>query len=85
MIKNPLLKTFWIECSGSAVAGFGVTAFSREDAFDLLNTLGHSFKPDDPQVCITEGIRIEDLDQEHIVPNVGPLAFRGVWYPCANF
>jgi hypothetical protein len=82
MIKNALLKTFWIEPLGSKVAGFGVTAFSCEDAFQLLNASGHSFSIDDPQVRVTEGIRVEDLD--HVVPNMGPVVFRGVWYPCAN-
>lgn len=84
MIKNPLLKTFWIEAPGSNVAGFGVTAFSCEDAFELLHACGHSFSPDDSQVRVTEGIRVEDLDQQHIMPNIGPLILRGVWYPCAN-
>lgn len=82
--NNPLLKTYWIESPRSNIPGFGVTAFSREDAFQLLDACGHSLSIDDPQISVTEGIRIEDLDQEHIVPNIGSLVFRGVWYPCDN-
>ena len=33
---------------------------------------------------LIKGIRIEDLDQKNIVPNIGPMQLRGVWYPAAN-
>jgi hypothetical protein len=63
---------------------FGVTAYSVEDAFELLKVAGHMLSRDDPNFRITEGIQVEDLDQMHIVPNMGPMVFRGVWYPLNN-
>ncbi len=36
------------------------------------------------QVVVRTGVRIQDLDQRNVVPNIGPLQFRGVWYPCMN-
>jgi hypothetical protein len=38
--------------------------------------------PDDiSDFKIIEGVRVADLDQKHIVPNIGPIIVRGVWYP----
>jgi hypothetical protein len=84
VIKNPLLNTYWIKSSSTAGFGFGVTAYSREDAFWLLGEAGYALQPDDPGVEIAEGIKTSDLEQNHVVPNIGPLLFRGVWYPFAG-
>jgi len=84
VITNPLLKTYWIESPSIRGLGCGVTAFSRDDAFQLLSASGYTLSPEDPAIRITEGIQIADLDQNHVVPNMGPLVFRGVWFPRAN-
>jgi hypothetical protein len=84
VITNPLLKTYWIESPALRSLGLGVTAFSRDDAFQLLNASGYTLSADDPSLRVTEGIAVADLDQNHIVPNMGPIVLRGVWYPCAN-
>jgi hypothetical protein len=84
VIKNPLLKSFWIESRRDRPRVFGVTAYSVEDAFELLNVAGHVLSRDDPNSRITEGIQFADLDQMHIVPNMGPIVLRGVWYPLNN-
>jgi len=84
MITNPLLKAYWIEAPAIPHLGLGVTAFSRDDAFQILSASGYTLSPDDPTVRVTEGIQIADLDQYHIIPNMGPIIFRGVWFPRAN-
>ena len=84
VIKNPLLDTYWIKSSSMRGFGFGVTAYSREDAFRLLGEAGYVLQPDDPDLKIIEGIKPSDLDQNHVLPNSGPLILRGVWYPFAN-
>ncbi|HCN30769.1 MAG TPA: hypothetical protein DIT64_19015 [Verrucomicrobiales bacterium] len=84
MITNPLLKTYWIESPAIGFLGLGVTAFSRDDAFQLLSASGYVLSPEDPSIRITEGIQVADLDQNHIIPNMGPIVFRGVWFPRAN-
>jgi hypothetical protein len=62
-----------------------VTAFSREDAFQLLRDGDCPLSPYDPAVRVTEDIKFADLDQDHVVPNMmGPMLFRGIWYPLAN-
>jgi len=85
LIKNPLLVTFWITFQGGTFErSYGVTAYSLEDAMALLRK-HHLARPDfDRPMHVKEDIRLEDLDQGHIVPNCGPLVFRGVWYPCSN-
>lgn len=84
MIKNPLLKTYWIECPSIHPLGFGVTAFSRDDAFQLLGASGYILPPDESAIRVTEDIQMADLDQNHVAPNMGPIIFRGVWFPSAN-
>jgi hypothetical protein len=30
---------------------------------------------------VIEGITVAELDPRHVVPNMGPIAVRGMWYP----
>lgn len=65
--------------------GLGVTAYSKEDAFFLLEERGFdTWYQGAREIKTLEGVTIEELDQSNIVPNVGPLQLRGVWYPAAN-
>jgi hypothetical protein len=61
----------------------GVTARSLEDAFALLDQHGYAFHRNGP-VVVRENVTVEDLDQGHVVANMGPIVFRGIWYPCLN-
>ncbi len=87
MQNTRALDTFWIEFprDENFVLGIGVTAFSQEDAFLLIKERGidHWFEGA-RETKITSGVRIRDLDQRNVVPNIGPLQLRGVWYPCMN-
>ena len=81
------LETFWIEYSQDEnfVLGIGVTAFSQDDAFFLFKEHGIDYWLDGArETKITSGVRIGDLDQRNVIPNIGPLQLRGVWYPCMN-
>ena len=61
--------------------GCGVTAFSREDALSLVQETvfrGQSL----PEIAsITKGIDISKLDANHVLPNMGNVVLRGVWFP----
>ena len=59
--------------------GIGVTAYSREDAEQLISEMDSSVNKD--VVAIIEDVDIRTLDQGHVIPNMGPPNFRGVWYP----
>jgi hypothetical protein len=66
--------------------GFGVTARSLEDAISIIRALDYGrFLPDNlADLRVTEGVTIADLDQLYVVPNMGPIAVRGMWYPFTN-
>ena len=83
MDKGLLLKRYWFEVENSL--GFGVTAYSLEDAEHLLAEAIYSRRAQPLRIVkIVEGVDIRDLDQGHVIPNMGPPNFRGVWFPCLN-
>ena len=76
-----MLMPFWFHTDRGL--GFGGTAESRQAAEKLLRDyryLGGNLHI----VGVTENIRFEDLDQNHVVPNAGPMVVRGIWYPRHN-
>ncbi len=80
--NDPHLRRFWFTVPGTS--GIGVTAYSRSEAEDLAREasirLGPSFEPSG----VTEDVDVRDLDQTHVVPNMGPPNFHGVWFPRFN-
>jgi hypothetical protein len=78
-VNTDLLTTYWFECEIGL--GVGVTAFSFEDAVNLLqndSTLG-CFNPSFER--FKANVQISDLDVNHVIPNMGVMQFRGIWYP----
>ena len=82
MLKDPNLHRYWFAVPD--FLGVGVTAYSVGEAEtlarDVCAQLGWSFDP----TAVTEDVDVRTLDQNHIVPNIGPVNFRGVWYPRFN-
>jgi hypothetical protein len=80
------LRAFWISFPKHPgfPLGLGVTAWSRADAFHLLEEVGYDFHLRANEVSIREGITIDDVEEFHVRPNSGPMIVRGVWYPCLN-
>ena len=79
---NSILTVYWIESPDVASPfGFGVTAFSVEDAFRLLRKAGINVPQDVSKYRVKENIKFADIDPHHIGPNMGPIVVRGVWYP----
>jgi hypothetical protein len=83
------MRRFWIEFEsvlgrhlhpGLTKAGCGVTAFDLDDALTLL---GENVFPDGvPKIGkIVEDVDISTLDQGHVLPNMGNVLVRGIWYP----
>ena len=75
---NPLHR-YWFNVPG--LLGFGVTAFSVDDAFFLLEAEGYLI---DRSTDIIVDVDVSTLDSKHVLPNAGPSSFRGVWFPCQN-
>jgi len=82
--SNTHLIPYWITFRNQRFQQLGVTAYSLQDGFRLLAVQGYTFDPEADISTIQEHIRIAELDQRHVVPNMGPIIVRGVWYPCLN-
>jgi hypothetical protein len=81
------LRRFWIRLSEDGVnpsrRGYGVTAFDESDALAILR---HLVFQDDaetmPEVVeLVPDVNVRDLDQGHVVPNMNPPNWRGIWFP----
>ena len=82
VLKDPHLHRYWFTVPGHI--GVGVTAHSVGEAVALARDVCAQLDwPFDPG-AVTEDVDVRDLDQNHIVPNIGPVNFRGVWYPRMN-
>jgi hypothetical protein len=87
MIENARLETYWITFpkNPNLVMAIGVTAYSVADAFQLIEEQKiSSWFAEALELSIRCGIRFEDIDIGHVSPNMGPMQFRGVWYPAMN-
>jgi len=75
-----MLKRYWLETNNQNrfPLGIGVTAFSEQDLKNILNE-----KIGEP--IIIESIimikSIDELEQNHVVPNMEEFVSRGVWFP----
>lgn len=79
------LRRFWFEFDPSADVppgarlGCGVTAVSRDDAERLIR---EGFGCDLPPVRrVIKDVDVTTLDEGHVLPNIGDVSVRGVWYP----
>jgi hypothetical protein len=76
-----MLIPFWFKTS--AGLGYGVTASSQDEAMQLLHVFGYP-RSGEEITEIVPGIDFATLDQNHVVPNAGPVTVRGVWFPIHN-
>lgn len=81
-MNKRLLQRYWFETREHL--GFGVTAYSVDDAKSLIEGAACRLGWDYEVLEIVEDVDVRDLDQGHVVPNMGPPNFRGVWYPNLN-
>jgi hypothetical protein len=73
-----MLRWYWFKTEKGP--GFGVTAFSVEDAEGLLYAA--RFDIGEPKVVeVVENVDIRDLDQRQVVANMGSPYRRGIWFP----
>lgn len=80
--ETSLLVPFWIEVQNIVPNKFGVTAYSVDDAFLILEKFGFSINKN--HASITKNIKFTELDQNHVVPNMGLILRRGIWFPNLN-
>ena len=80
------LRRFWFRFESlpkftSLQLGCGVTARDYEDALSILGETVFSRQTIPPIQNVIEDVDIGSLDQGHVVPNMEPPIFRGVWFP----
>lgn len=61
--------------------GFGVTALSRLDAERLIKEMVFPMLGEGEILAVVEDIDLNSLEENHVLPNIGNPAARGVWFP----
>ena len=76
-----MLRRFWFKTRPGL--GYGVTASSRGEAEQMLSEYSYP-RSGEVVVEVIENIDVRTLDQKHVIPNAGPSAVRGIWFPFHN-
>jgi hypothetical protein len=79
LMQGSLLHRYWFKTKDDL--GFGVTAYSTDDAKSLVTDAARLIGLSYEVVEIVEDVDVRELEQDHVVPNMGPPNFRGVWFP----
>ena len=79
-VMSPRLVAYWFR---TRHLGYGVTAFSLDEARALLREHGYPREGEEILETVVD-VRHAHLDQDHVVTNAGPIVMRGVWYPRLN-
>ena len=76
------LRRFWFRFEGDSASplGYGVTAWTEEDAGDIRREKIFEGRPL-PAGSIARDVDVSTLDARHIRPNMGTPAWRGIWFP----
>ena len=76
-----LLTRFWFVTDKGY--GIGVTGYSELDARQLI---ANEPSLSDAQILkVIENVDVRSIDQGHVIPNMGPPNFRGIWFPNIGF
>ncbi|MBW3621836.1 MAG: hypothetical protein KY468_00325 [Armatimonadetes bacterium] len=82
------LHRYWIQFDPSGDdlpfyvrSGCGVTAYTLDDGLNLLRDGVFNGESLPPVLHVIEDVDIRTLDENHVRPNMGVCAWRGVWYP----
>jgi hypothetical protein len=61
--------------------GCGVTAYDYADASNILKTKVFGEEPALEIKSVAVDIDVQTLDPNHVIPNMGVVVHRGVWFP----
>jgi len=82
ILNSKLLTRYWFPATQGL--GIGVTAYSlphaTEMALSALSSLPSGARLGEP----VANVDVSSLDQGHVVPNMGPCNFEGIWYPARS-
>lgn len=81
-MSSPTLTAFWIEGPDPrGPLGYGVTAFSLTDAFEIVARAGYLLPDDKGTLLVRADITPADLEHPYVREHMGPIVVRGLWYP----
>jgi hypothetical protein len=80
------LRRYWFDFEAIAEPsplnlGCGVTAHDYDDAVALLTSHVLSGQPLLRIRRVLSDIDISTLDEKHVLPNIGSVLVRGIWFP----
>jgi hypothetical protein len=87
-VAPPLLRRYWIEfedTTGTFTAPrwpkvCGVTAYSLDDALRVIRDR-FGLRTAQPGIRqLIEDVDVSTLDAKHVLPNIGVVVWRGVWF-----
>jgi len=92
IIMRIQLKRYWFEFEfelewddpkipPGTLMGCGVTAYNYEDTVDMLCRIVFDNKVLPKIKKIIEDVDITTLDKGHVIPNMLPPNWRGIWFP----
>jgi len=83
MPQDTGLTAYWISFPDNPhfPLGFGVTAWSVDDAISILDEFGYDHHRRTSNVNVDSDVTCDDLDRDHVLSNIGPIIVRGIWYP----
>jgi hypothetical protein len=61
--------------------GCGVTAFTEQDVLNILKDRIFRETGDLDVQSLVADIDLTTLDSGHVLPNIGDVTIRGVWFP----
>jgi len=79
------MRRFWFELENTKSfsplgMGCGITAYDVEDAISILRE--KVLADGEATVAkVIHDVSIDDLDRNHVLPNIGNVLVRGVWFP----
>lgn len=85
-MPSHFLRRYWVKFqhtpAPSALAlGVGVSAFGKEDALALIGERVFVEHELPPILEMIEDVDVRTLDEGHVIPNMGVVARRGIWFP----
>ena len=73
------LRRFWFPASQGI--GIGVTAESEAVAHRMAQRTLEQYRPGAVLTGVVADVDVRTLDQHHVVPNMRPVVWYGVWFP----
>jgi hypothetical protein len=81
-MSDSLLTAFWIEGPDSrGPIGFGVTAFSIEDAWKIIEDAGYTLPKEKNTIIYRTVKSVDEVPYRFVRERNGPIVVRGLWSP----